>query len=141
MRALLLFDLIHISINVVLLYFYSLPDWANEVLKTRIDVLEYFAAIYFGGATQSIAMKKAKAGYLLKEIFDRFRNKTKSLLRPDRKLWIYSAHDNTIVNTLSALNVYDVICFEVKYCTEIIALILCFCRCAFHPLLHQFISK
>lgn len=53
-------------------------------------------------------MKKAKAGFLIKEIFERFRNKTRSLLEPDRSLWIYSAHDNTIINVLNALNVYEV---------------------------------
>lgn len=53
-------------------------------------------------------MKKAKTGFLIKEIFDRFKNKSLSLLKPDRSLWIYSAHDVTIVNVLNALNVYEV---------------------------------
>lgn len=74
-----------------------------------MDLLEHFLALNFAGMTKSTEMKKAKAGYLINEIFERFKNKTLSLLSPDRKVWVYSAHDNTIVNTLNALNLYDVI--------------------------------
>lgn len=51
------------------------------------------------------------AGFLLKEILDRFTNKTLSILQPDRKMWIYSAHDLNIVSILNALNLYKVILY------------------------------
>lgn len=84
----------------------TLPDWANKILNSSKETLEYFAAAYFQGATITTGAKKAKAGFLIREIFDRFQNKTLSL--EHRKLWIYSAHDNTITNTLNALGLYDV---------------------------------
>lgn len=90
---------------------FSLPEWAREVVRTKIDLLEYFLATHFAGVTQSTEMKKAKAGFLIKEMLDRFKNKTLSRLSPDRKIWVYSAHDNTIINTLNALGIYDVIFF------------------------------
>lgn len=78
------------------------------MLKSSNGTLEYLTAINFVAFTHTTEMKKAKAGFLIKEIFERFKNKTRSLLEPDRSLWIYSAHDNTIINVLNALNVYEV---------------------------------
>lgn len=58
--------------------------------------------------THTTEMKKYRAGFLIKEMLDRFKNKSQSLLQPDRSIWIYSAHDTTIVNILNALNLYEV---------------------------------
>lgn len=58
--------------------------------------------------THTNEMKKYRAGFLIKEILDRFKIKSQSLLQPDRSIWIYSAHDTTIVNVLNALNLYEV---------------------------------
>ncbi|XP_055300691.1 prostatic acid phosphatase-like [Sitodiplosis mosellana] len=85
----------------------TLPDWANKILNTSKETLEYFAAVYFQSATRTTDAKKAIAGFLIREIFDRFKNKTLALLNPDSKIHIYSAHDNTITNTLNALDLYD----------------------------------
>lgn len=87
---------------------FTLPDWVQKIYDSTKDTLEYFAALYFESATHTQGAKKAIAGFLIREIFDRFQNKTRSILNPDRKLWIYSGHDNTIVNTLNALGLYDV---------------------------------
>lgn len=73
------------------------------------EKLDRAVALYFALKTYTTEMKKAKTGLLIKEIFDRFQNKTLSLLSPDRSMWIYSAHDNTVVNVLNALNVFKVI--------------------------------
>lgn len=75
------------------------------------DTLKHLAVLYYEAFTHTTEMKKIQAGFLIKEILDRFTNKSLSLLQPDRKLWIYSAHDLTIVNILNALNVFDVIYF------------------------------
>lgn len=77
-------------------------------LKSSNGTLEYFAARYFEAFSRTNEMKKAKTGFLVKEIFERFKNKSLSLLKPDRTLWIYSGHDNTIINVLNAFNVYKV---------------------------------
>lgn len=57
-------------------------------------------------------MKKLKSGYLLKEILDRFTNKTKGSLTPNRSLWMYFAHDITLTNMLNSLGLFEV--FELK---------------------------
>lgn len=51
-------------------------------------------------------MKKLRSGYLLKEILDRSKNKTSSTLSPDRSLWMYFAHDNSIADMLNSLGLY-----------------------------------
>lgn len=88
-----------------MVYFYSLPDWVNEALKFK-KTLEYLSAVCFEANTHSEEMKKLKAGYFLKEMLEHFEAKISSTLKTD--LWIYSAHDVTIVNVLNGLNVYDV---------------------------------
>lgn len=59
--------------------------------------------------TGSNELKALRSGYLLKEIFDRFTNKTQSKLEPDRSLWMYFAHDITLTNTLNSLGLFEVI--------------------------------
>lgn len=54
-------------------------------------------------------MARLKAGFLIREIFNRFTMKRDLTLSPDRSLWIYSAHDLTIMNILAALDLYEVI--------------------------------
>lgn len=101
-------SIFHDPFEIVLNRGLKLPDWATKILNASKETLEFFLAFYFQSATHTTEMKKTKAGFLIREIFDRFKNKTLSLLSPDRKLWIYSAHDNTITNTLNALGLYDV---------------------------------
>lgn len=72
------------------------------------ELFDKFAAIWFSGYIRTNDTLKAKGGFLLREIFDRFKNKTLGILKPDHSLWIYSAHDNTLINTLSALKIFDV---------------------------------
>lgn len=36
--------------------------------------------------------------------------KSRNTLQPDRKVWMYSAHDETIANMLMTLNVFDLHC-------------------------------
>lgn len=43
----------------------------------------------------------------------RFKKKSSSSLDPNRSLWIYAAHDLTIVNILNALNLFDVMFFRI----------------------------
>lgn len=66
------------------------------------------AAVLFRSSTYLEELKKIKAGYLIKEMLDRFDKKINNDLKPDRSLWIFSVHDATIVNVLNALDVYDV---------------------------------
>lgn len=50
-------------------------------------------------------------GFLIKEMFERFENKSKSILDPNRSMWIYSAHDTTVARLLNVLGLYEVYIF------------------------------
>lgn len=79
--------------------------------------LEYISAVSYEASTYHTEQKKQRAGFLIKEILDRFTNKTQSLLKPDRSLWIYAIHSTGMVNLLNSLNVFDVcFCFILSTC-------------------------
>lgn len=65
--------------------------------------------------TPTAEMKKIISGYLLKEILDRCSQKMQSTLSPDRSLWLYFAHDVTILNMLNSLNLYEVCIYLVRF--------------------------
>lgn len=73
---------------------------------------EHLAMFYFRIFTSTVEMKRLKSGFLLKEILNRFTNKTQQTLSPDRFLWMYFAHDNTIANMLNSLGLYKVLNFR-----------------------------
>lgn len=92
-----------------------LQNWEKEAIRPN-GVLKYFSGLFYEAFTHTKEMKKIEAGFLIKEILDRFTSKSQSLLEPDRKLFIYSAHDLTIANVLNALNLFeDVIKFFYSY--------------------------
>lgn len=85
----------------------SLPSWAEEVMKPGSD-FQYLALFYFTIFSHTKEMKKFRSGYLLKEILDRSTNKTMSTLSPNRSLWLYFAHDNSMADMLNSLGLFDV---------------------------------
>lgn len=89
---------------------FSIPKWAEKIMVKGSD-FEYLAISWMPIHTATDQMKKIKAGYLLKTIFDRFTNKTQSTLKPDRNIWMYFAHDITIVNVLNSLGLFEVYIF------------------------------
>lgn len=46
-------------------------------------------------------------GPLIGQITKHLEKKSRGKLTPDRKLWIYSAHDTTVAAVLMALNLYN----------------------------------
>lgn len=92
----------------------SLPEWADIALKSN-NTLETLAATYLGLFTHTKELQKLQIGSLMKEMLDHFKNKTLSLLQPDRSLWIYAAHDLTIINVLNAFNLFEVPTIFYKY--------------------------
>lgn len=89
----------------------SVPQWAKAAMKSGGD-LEYLARRYFALSTRTTEMKKLWVGYLLEDILDRFKNKTDSLLMPDRNLRMYFAHDTNLANLLNGLGVSEVFHFQ-----------------------------
>lgn len=50
------------------------------------------------------------SGPLLGEMIDHMVKKSQKMLKPDRKVWMYSAHDQTIANFLMALKLFEPHC-------------------------------
>lgn len=53
-------------------------------------------------------LARLTTGFLIREILERFTMKKDSTLSPDRSLWVYSAHDETIFRILMSLRLYEV---------------------------------
>lgn len=70
--------------------------------------MEKLASFCFSMATNTKQLARLKAGFLIREIFNRFTMKANSKLQPDRSLWVYSGHDSTVSNIMNALGVFDV---------------------------------
>lgn len=52
-------------------------------------------------------MQRLKAGPLIGEIIEHMLSKSKNNLKPNRKMWMYSAHDGTLINVLMSLKMFD----------------------------------
>lgn len=59
--------------------------------------------------TSTPFLAKIKSGFLLKDILDRFMNKSRAILDPDRSFWVYSGHDITISRILNTLGILKVL--------------------------------
>lgn len=86
---------------------FSLPTWTEKVFYPGCE-LEKLAAFNFAMSTNTKLLARLRAGFLLRDMFDRFAKKANGTLSPDRSLWIYSAHDKTIANVLNALGLFEV---------------------------------
>lgn len=73
---------------------------------------EYLANYWLIFTTGTTELKRLKTGFLLKEILERFKNKTLSLL-PDQLMHIYSGHDITIGGILNSLGLFEVSSYQV----------------------------
>ncbi|OAD55716.1 Prostatic acid phosphatase, partial [Eufriesea mexicana] len=89
------------------LYNKTLPNWTKSVFP---DKLKSIAATSFTISTYNKILKRLKSGPLLGEIIDHMEKKSKNALVPDRKVWMYSGHDETIANMLMTLNVFEPHC-------------------------------
>lgn len=95
---------ITIICNLLIEIFYSLPEWTKSVYPGD---MEWISSKSFAVNTYTPQLARLKSGLLLKEMLDRFSNKTNSNLTPNRSLWIYSAHDTTVANILNTLNMFE----------------------------------
>lgn len=93
----------------------SLPTWTLKVFVPGGD-MEKLAGFCGAMPTNTKLLARLKAGFLIREILERFAMKMNSTLSPDRSLWIYSAHDTTIGNVLNALGLFKVMCVYLVFC-------------------------
>lgn len=98
-------DFIFLNVNYSI--FNRLSDWALKALEPN-SPLRRIAYFYFKMTTANKKLARLHSGSLIKEMFERFSQKINSTLKPDRSLWIYSAHDLTISSTLNTLGLFEV---------------------------------
>ncbi|XP_014203542.1 prostatic acid phosphatase [Copidosoma floridanum] len=89
------------------IYNKTLPKWTASVYP---DKMEPLAVKSFEIETYNQILKRLKSGPLLKEMIKNMVLKSKNALTPDRKLWIFSAHDETVANMLNTLGVFEPHC-------------------------------
>lgn len=71
--------------------------------------MEYIAKYHLKLYTDTPQLARLKHGFLIKKMFGDFAQKIDSTLKPDRSLFLYSAHDVTIANVLNSLGLFEVI--------------------------------
>lgn len=84
-----------------------LPDWAEKAVEPG-GIIERIADSHFKVNTATPELARLKSGFLIKEMMERFTQKIFCALEPDRSLWLYSAHDETIANVLNSLGLFEV---------------------------------
>ncbi|XP_047348535.1 prostatic acid phosphatase-like isoform X2 [Vespa velutina] len=89
------------------LYNKTLPEWTKTVFP---DKLKPLAAKSFTISAYNKILQKLKIGLLFGEIIDHMDKKSRNALVPDRKVWMYSAHDETVANMLMTLDLFDPHC-------------------------------
>ncbi|KAK2586742.1 hypothetical protein KPH14_011774 [Odynerus spinipes] len=98
-----LYDTLFIEV----IYNKTLPKWTETVFP---DKLKPLATKSFTIHAYNKILQRLKTGLLLGEMIDHIEKKSRNALIPDRKLWMYSAHDDTVANMLMTLNLFDPHC-------------------------------
>ncbi|KAF5302431.1 hypothetical protein FQR65_LT08520 [Abscondita terminalis] len=81
-----------------------LPKWATDEYKS----IKYLATMQCYYENSNPILKKLNGGRILSKIIKNMKGKISNSLKPlDRKIFLYSGHDNNIVNILSALQLYN----------------------------------
>lgn len=89
------------------LYNKTLPEWTKNIYPEKLKPL---AEKSFTTSAYNKVLQRLKSGPLLKNMIEHMKLKSKYELVPDRKLWIYSAHDETVANMLMSLNLFQPHC-------------------------------
>ncbi|XP_053680099.1 prostatic acid phosphatase [Anopheles nili] len=82
----------------------TLPDWTRSVYP---EPLQTISAMTFAVKTNTTQLARLKMGPLVKEMLQRFRSKANGKLKPNRSVWMYSAHDVTVASLLNAMRVFE----------------------------------
>lgn len=96
----------YISIDMCVYFLFRLPEWARDVIKPG-GPFETLTTYWFKLSTATTLMKRLKSGFLLKEILDRFKNKTLAL-EPKQLMQLFSGHETTISGILNSLGLLEV---------------------------------
>lgn len=83
----------------------TLPDWTKKYYPDEMQFLAEQSYIY---SVYTPEMQKIKAGPFLRKMLKEMSQKRAAELSPkDRKLFIYTGHDTSLVNILRALGVWE----------------------------------
>lgn len=82
----------------------ELPKWTESVFPNKLLAL---AERNLAVLTENAFMKRVKGGYFVTDVIDKMLEKRSNQLKPNRKVFIYSGHDVTLVNVMRALNIID----------------------------------
>ncbi|KAL7729747.1 hypothetical protein ACLKA6_014615 [Drosophila palustris] len=82
----------------------ALPDWTENIYPEEMRTLVERSYALF---TETHLMKRIKGGAFLTEILKKMQNKRRKNLNPDRKIFLYSGHDVTLVNVMNSLGIID----------------------------------
>lgn len=84
------------------------PEWIKEAIQPN-GIMEHISLLNLKLQTGTPALARLKIGILIKEMLERFTMKINSTLQPDISLWMFAAHDSTIVNVLHTLGLFNAI--------------------------------
>lgn len=85
----------------------KLPDWTKDIFPEKLLPWAYLS---FQIYCYTAPLQRLKVGPLMTEVVNRLVNKSEGILKPDRKMWIYSAHDTTVANVLMAFGAFEPHC-------------------------------
>ncbi|XP_031634120.1 prostatic acid phosphatase-like [Contarinia nasturtii] len=83
----------------------TMPKWTQKVIAQ--PEYESIAVLSLIRGTETPEMAHLSSGFLIREILERFKEKIKSNLVPDRSLFFYFANDATIARVLNVLGLFD----------------------------------
>lgn len=101
------------KLNLVI-FSHSILPWAQKAIE-RNGIMRYISDYYFKLATDTPQLARLSTGFLIKDIFERISQKINKTLHPDRSIYIYSAHDDTVANILNSLGLFEVTKFFLNY--------------------------
>lgn len=82
----------------------ELPEWSKSIYPDKMEKVSNYV---FKVKYSSSKIKRLLTGPLITEIIERFYNKINNTLQPDRKMWIYSIHDSTILSFFNTIGYFD----------------------------------
>uniref|UniRef100_A0A1B6G422 acid phosphatase n=1 Tax=Cuerna arida TaxID=1464854 RepID=A0A1B6G422_9HEMI len=86
------------------LYNFTLPTWTKSVFPEPMLEASKFS---FAMSTWTPKLARLKSGLLVQDMIGHLHKKSENKAKPNRNMWIYSAHDSTISSLLNTLGVFD----------------------------------
>ncbi|GJQ66093.1 hypothetical protein Trydic_g5771 [Trypoxylus dichotomus] len=99
-QSILAVEFLYNTLEIEYLNNLTLPEWTKMVFPNKMKNL---AALSLAMFTKTDFMKRMHGGALVKEIIDNIKRKRAGILKPNRKIFLYSGHDLTVVSLMRIL--------------------------------------